>query len=59
MFLGTEERKILSFTDNFPLIQEGFGKIFSTGHIYLLDYKSVSSKCHLMTTYSSNNVKGT
>lgn len=49
MFLGTEERRILSFTNNFLLIQKGFGKMLTVGHIYLLDYKSVCSKCHLMT----------
>lgn len=49
MFLGTEERRILSFTNNFLLTHKDFGKILSIEHIYLLDYKSVCSKCHLMT----------
>lgn len=43
------QRRILSFTNNFLLIEKGFRKILSTGHIYLLDYKGVCGKCHLMT----------
>lgn len=54
MFLVTEERRILSFTNDFLLIQKGFGKILSMGHIFfLLDCKSISSECHVVTDIPS------